>query len=273
MKIRLKSPLWRRIVRTLGRLFFRWAENNDDECIARNGERWFLRQLLAAHVSGGGSRPYVVFDVGANIGDYSRLVIEEARQLGCRVEIHAFEPSPLAAEKLRGLFARETSVRVVVAALSDWTGEAALHAGDSGSGHASLVQRGKPGSAVGGEVKVKVQRLDDYMAQNGVGRIDFLKLDVEGSELAVLRSLGARLSPQFVDTIQLEYGGTTRDAHVTLRDLEDYVVTRDYAFAKLFPSALEVRVYREWMDNYAYANYVAVAPRWVPGQGGVSAVS
>jgi hypothetical protein len=90
-----------------------------------------------------------------------------------------------------------------------------------------------------------------------------LKLDIEGFELAALRGAGERLTPQFIDVVQFEYGGTTMDAGATLRDLYGLLEVRGYAVAKLFPSAVEVRKYATWMEHYAYANYVALSPRWL----------
>lgn len=266
MNIRLNSSAWRRALRTLARLLFRWVENNDDERISHNGELWLLQQLLAAHVRQSAIRPFVLFDVGANCGDYTRLVLQEARRLNCPVEVHAFEPSPVAGAKLRQLLGEEKSVRLIEVALSDSTGEASLFAGGAGSRMASLVDRPTPGLPLEPAAKVRVQRLDNYLVQSGVARVDLLKLDVEGAELSVLRGLGDRLSPAIIEVIQLEYGGASRDAHVTLHALETRVTEHGYAFAKLFPRALEVRPYREWMDNYSYANYVALAPRWLPAR-------
>lgn len=260
LKLRRKTPVWRLAVRTLGRLLFRWAENNDDERIEQNGEQWLLAELLAAHGQERSRQPFVLFDVGANFGTYSRLAVQEARRAGCAIAVHAFEPSPVAALELRKRVGRETAIKVVVAALSAETGEAPLHAGGTGSGHASLVLRDTPDSRVTEAVPVKLLRLDDYLREAGIARIDLLKIDVEGSEMAVLRGLGDRLDPRVVKAIQLEYGGATRDAGVTLRELDRLLSAKGYAFAKLFPRALEVRAYREWMDNYSYANYVAVAP-------------
>jgi hypothetical protein len=90
MKIHRSPPRWRLIVRTLGRLLFRWAENNDDERIEHNGEGWLLRQALAAHVGNGTTRPFVLFDVGANVGLYSLLAVQEARRFGCGIEVRAY---------------------------------------------------------------------------------------------------------------------------------------------------------------------------------------
>jgi hypothetical protein len=64
------------------------------------------------------------------------------------------------------------------------------------------------------------------------------------------------------DIIQFEYGGTTLDAGVSLRQIVEWLARKNYRIAKLFPHALELRNYSEWMENYDYANYVALSPRW-----------
>lgn len=262
MNIRRKSSLGERIGRKLGRSLFRWAENNDDARMDHNGERWLLRELLRAHVARTESCPFVAFDVGANVGDYTRAMLDEARAARAAIKVHAFEPSPASAARLRQSI-RTESVRIMEVALSDHTGEGTLHGGQAGSSHASLFERPLESHVRDGLVRVPVQRLDDYLRGQAVTRVDLLKLDTEGSELAVLQGLGEYLRPEVVDAIQFEYGGTTRDAGVALRDLHDILVARGFIFAKLFPHSVEVRSYNEWMDNFAFANYVALAPRWI----------
>lgn len=261
MNLREHSPLWRRVFRMLGRQLFRLAENNDDPRLARNGELWLLRRLLGAHVTAT-KRPFVVCDAGANTGDYTRLILKEAHGMACAVEVHAFEPSPHCLEVLQRAFGAEAAVRIVGAALADHAGEAALFAGKTGSSQASLVPRAILAAEAMATVQVPVLRLGDYIEAHAMARIDLLKLDVEGSELAVLRGLGARLRPEIIDIIQFEYGGTAADAGTTLREMYELLASRGYVLAKLFPCALELRTYRTWMENYAYANYVALAPRW-----------
>jgi len=252
--------LGRRILRRLGRQFFRWAENNDDPRMDRNGERWLLIELLRQH-AGIASRPFVVFDVGANIGGYTTAVLEGAREVGCPIQVQAFEPSPAAAARFREAIPLEAPVKIAEIAFSDAVKTALLYGGIAGSSLASLVDRMTINDA-DPAVHVAVERLDDYLIRHAVTRIDLLKLDVEGSELAALRGLGDQLRPSVVDVIQFEYGGTTRDARVSLRELHDLLIARGYVFAKLFPAALQIRTYEEWMDNFSYANYVALSPRW-----------
>lgn len=263
MNIRYRSTWWRRMARKCGARAFRFAENNDDPRMARNGEGWLLREVLRAHGRERGSEPAIVMDVGANTGGYTRAVLDAAREAGVAVEVHAFEPSPHCGAMLQREFGHLPNVRVVAAALGDRVGEASLHHGKEGSSHASLVARPLLAEKPDSTISVPLRRLEDYLHEREVGRIALLKLDVEGFELAALRGAGDRLGPANVDVVQFEYGGTTMDAGATLRDLYALLGERGYVVAKLFPRAVEVRDYAPWMEQFAYANYVALAPRWV----------
>jgi len=53
-------------------------------------------------------------------------------------------------------------------------------------------------------VRVEVRRLDDALEQMGIEQVDFLKLDVEGAELSVLRGAEKMLRGKARPTILIE---------------------------------------------------------------------
>jgi FkbM family methyltransferase len=124
-----------------------------------------------------------VFDVGANVGLYSLLA---ARRVGPGGRVHAFEPTPHVAASLRGNVALNRLANVVVteAAVSDRVGEATFYLQNSSD-------RNTLGGGVGRPVRVRTVTLDDYAARCP-GRVDVMKMDVEGAEVLALRG-GRRL--------------------------------------------------------------------------------
>jgi hypothetical protein len=63
----------------------------------------------------------------------------------------------------------------------------------------------EPGNGTKRLLPVRTTTLDDYAAASGLQRIDFLKLDVEGYEPAVLRGAAALLNRHAIDIIFFEW--------------------------------------------------------------------
>ena len=136
-------------------------------------------------------RPGMTFcDVGANMGVITLLA---ARLVGPTGRVFAFEPMPDNARVVRENVALNgfQNVTIVEAGIAEQNGEALLHLSKYGGSH-SLAR--SPGGALELTITVQTIRLDSVP---GLDRIDVLKSDTEGTELAVLRSLGA-LKPAHV---------------------------------------------------------------------------
>ncbi|HSK21008.1 MAG TPA: FkbM family methyltransferase [Longimicrobiales bacterium] len=117
-----------------------------------------------------------VFDVGAHVGYYTLLASVLAGDAG---RVWAFEPNPANHAFLRRHVAlnRRDNVSIENAAVSDRNGTASFAFGTgSGTGHLDT----------NGSLEVRTVRLDDFCREHGV-RPGFLKIDVEGAELDVLR--------------------------------------------------------------------------------------
>jgi len=238
-----------------------FVENNGDSRLDRNGETWLMRQLIAHRIMVNSSEPMVIFDVGANVGDYTRMALREARAARCPIEVYAFEPCLRNCEILRRNFTADSNVRISSVAVADKREQRSLYSERPGSSQASLVKRSTLKLADLEEVRVPAIRLDEFMTTENITRLDILKLDIEGAELAALQGLGDRLEASVVELIQFEYGGTALDAGTTLKNFYQLLIERGYAVAKLFPHSLELRPYHVWMEHYAYANYVALSPK------------
>lgn len=131
----------------------------------------------------------VMVDVGANFGWYTTLFA----QLSPQGRVYAFEPVPETFWRLVETVAlNEMSGKVtaVQAAVSDAAGTCSIFTFEKSSAYSSLSSLGELGEKSDRTVEVPKVSLDQYLSDQGISHLDFLKCDTEGSELMVLR--GAR---------------------------------------------------------------------------------
>ncbi len=123
---------------------------------------------------------YVVCDVGANIGTYT---IPLARLVGRRGHVVAFEPNRPTRACLRKNLRQNglSHVSVIGAAAGAGAGVASLVITDN-LGEVHLAPAPEAGVPC-----VQVTTLDAEVTRLGLRRVDFIKLDVEGFELAALQ--------------------------------------------------------------------------------------
>lgn len=121
----------------------------------------------------------VVYDIGAHVGYYSLLA---ACLVGPAGRVLAFEPNPRNLAYLHRHIQINAihNVTVVEAAISSYTGQADLAPGpDSSMGRLAV-----PGAE---SVPVRALTLDSVLLKDGYPPPQVIKIDVEGSELEVLR--------------------------------------------------------------------------------------
>jgi len=136
-------------------------------------------------------RPGQTFvDAGANIGWFSLLA---ASLVGPSGRVIAIEPNPLNVALLR-TSAKDNgfdNIDAVAVALGESTGAVALET--DGSNGRVIPVAGPPDRPVAASFVVASQPLDSVLAEAGAGRVDAIKMDVEGAEPMVLRGAAATI--------------------------------------------------------------------------------
>ncbi len=225
------------------------SENNGN--IQTNGELQLIRNVLP--------QCKVVFDVGANIGDWTALALK----INPSLNIHCFEPSTATFQRLKACNFGE-NVTLNNFGLSSAYENLPLHVYEDGSGLNSLyVRHGlEEGLGLASQSKVefiRVQTLDGYCQQANIPYIDFLKVDVEGHELEVFKGALSMLSQGKIKRIQFEYGGCNIDAGVLLKDLFEFFEPYHYAFYKIYPNNIRhIPRYDQRNENYQYQNWLII---------------
>jgi FkbM family methyltransferase len=146
----------------------------------------------------------VVVDIGANIGAHTLTLADCVGPAGI---VHAFEPTRVF-ETLRHNIKQnrfETRVRLNHCALGAKEGFARFMACKPGA--ELFTSRGVPldaDVATGEFIEFPVITLDEYAERQGITHIDFLKVDVEGSEDSVLEGCSRLLAGRVIDCIMFE---------------------------------------------------------------------
>jgi FkbM family methyltransferase len=160
-------------------LFFAFNQNDwggGCQNIYRNG-LWEKSetQLITQHLS----EDAVFFDIGANIGYFTVAV-------GCsfnNIKIICCEPGPSTFQFTRLNVQRNRltdKVELIQAAIADKAGETYM---SSSLGNLNYMQKHKSENAV----KVPCLTVDQIVSEQSLSRVDFIKCDVEGAELLMLK--------------------------------------------------------------------------------------
>ena len=151
-----------------------------------------LMRFLRTHNTDG----WACLDVGANVG---AVTLALAKYVGSAGKVYAFEPGPPNQERLRRNLALNptlaASVEVVECGVGERPGELWW-----------AEEAGNPGNALlsaQGTHKIPVITLDSFLRERPLDRVDFVKIDVEGMELQVMRG-AAELLRRFHPALYFE---------------------------------------------------------------------
>jgi len=138
----------------------------------------------------------VAFDIGANIGSFTQLF---SILCGNNGEVHCFEPIPETFAILVDGINNLQNVKAMNLAAGDANTNMVMNYNPNDSEKASLLEINTNSKTC----NVEVIRLDDYISEINLKRLDFIKCDVEGYELQTLKGMKGTLEA-FHPEISLE---------------------------------------------------------------------
>lgn len=197
----------------------------------------------------------IIFDVGANKGQYTKSLLEFFHEGSA--EVHCFEPGHQTFRELTQELKGRKNVKLNNFGLSNENSEGVLYYDAAGSGLASLYKRQLDYFNIEFEQSenVALKRLDDYVSENTITQIDLLKLDVEGNELNVLVGAAEALSNGIIRTIQIEFGGCNIDSRTFIRDFWN-LLHQDFVMYRIMTNGLiEIKNYMETLEVFSCTNF------------------
>lgn len=221
--------------------------NNSNFDMRLNGERRVLRIISA-------QRPSCIFDVGANLGEWSRI----AATLNPSCTIHAFEVVPDTFAKSLATLASFSNVIANCHGLSDEQGSITINRGNESdvSTACRIVGDVVHDSYYYDTVLCEVRRACDYIAERRLGAIDFVKVDVEGMDLRVIKGFGDAL--RNVRCVQFEYGIFNIASKDLLADFCQHFARHEFSVGKVYPRTVDFFDYQSVRENFYGSNYIAV---------------
>lgn len=252
LRPRVKPLVYRfrsRVLYRIASFYVNAVDNDNDSDFETNGEADFARSRLA-----GAS---IAFDVGAAKGLWTQIALAADPN----VTIHCFEPT---SRRFKILIDRNFGERVVLNnfGLGDSAGTAEIFYGASGGSNSLFPQRfnGSPYAEEDVET-VTISTLDTYCRERNIDWVDFVKMDIEGYEMAAIRGAEQMLRAGKIGVIQFEYSYVFLDAKTSLMQLMQYVqgVNPAYEFHKIYPDGPRlVPTYEHTLDNFKTQNWAII---------------
>ena len=215
---------------------------------SESGEGWLLRCLSPV--------PQSFMDIGANRGQWLELMMQ-ANPGAVGV---CYEPAESLRDLLGSVVGRYPTVQLRSVAVADHIGAGSFRDLGADSQLSSLLEVAAADGTDGVIYGVETTTVDAEMLRTGFQTLDFLKIDTEGGDWAVLRSAGACLRSHRIRVVQFEYGANWATAGATLTHAAGWLATLGYRVFRLRRTSLEPLDLGRYGEHFSFSNCVALAP-------------
>ena len=221
------------------------------------GTGWDLESEIIAAKSVIRTKKPVIFDVGANKGEWSLLM----SQLFPQAQLYLFEPQPRC--RLAIVNKQLNNMELIPYAASSTVRKAQIYTTPATSGIASLHPRQDTYFEQYDFVTMDIQTttIDNVIRDRQLDRVDFLKMDIEGHELDALKGAEQSLKSKKIKALSFEFGSGNINSRTFFRDFWDLLHPLNYKIYRLLPSSRLMSI-EEYYEDCEYfrgvTNYLAI---------------
>tara|TARA_B100000242_G_C43022430_1_gene475879 strand:- start:493 stop:1296 length:804 start_codon:yes stop_codon:yes gene_type:complete len=218
----------------------------------KNGEYKLLKNILNKKENA------IVFDIGANIGEYSKFVLSANKSE--RLKVFSIEADPRNFSKLSKNIS-DKRITFINCAINSKPGIVNLFiSGDLNDcpGSNSIY---KQESISEESISVKAKTILEIKEEFQVGKITLIKIDIEGAEVDAIYGMRKLLYDREVDYIQLEYNQTWISAKKSMKDIFDIAFEYNYSLFRISLNELiPLERYTPLVDDFNFQNLLLVSP-------------
>lgn len=164
-----------------------------------------------------------IFDVG---GNYGQSAVKFA-QFYPDADIYSFEPVPQLYKVLCGATSKYPKIKEFNIGFGEQKATAVIGLAENPGANSLLLADRSDRTC-----EVKIQRLDDFVAENEVKNIDLLKIDVEGYEIPVLKGACEVLDRGLIRYIYVEcvFSSDPDEPHTRFHDIHKLLDAYGFSF-------------------------------------------
>ncbi len=197
----------------------------------------------------------VVFDVGANRGDYS---LEVLNAFANKVDLYCFEPSNQPFHVLKQKLGKFDNVKLFNIGLGREHKTITMFGFHPSEG-ISTVSETIHGNQINYSQEVEIQSVEEFCQRHHLDRIDLLKMDVEGYEMEVLKGAQNMIDANAIRHIQFEFGHVNIYTRVFFKDFFEFLSPRYTIYRILQDGFLRIPRHEDLWEVFLNANYLAIA--------------
>jgi len=254
--IKIIKNIYTEIVWRISRKIFLSIRNDSPSIQLDISEKNILKYFLTKYKKDN----KILFDVGANIGSWSKLAFKYDKN----ISIFAFEAINQTYLNLEKNFSDDSkNIKILNKAVSNEIGEFDIYNFGENEGINSFFDNTvsyKDSNQTSPKIeKIFTTTIDRFCKENNIHEIDFLKCDTEGNDFNVILGCKEMFSHNRITALQFEYNWRWINSNSYLKNVFDHFEDTDYLIGKI--TSKEVQIINEWnpeLEKFYESNYLVV---------------